>query len=120
MKPIVLNAGRLAKKFPQLKDIARDTIIAEMERGAVDIREQARANAPKDTGELRASIVDTVSEDQMHRRVEARANHARPVELGARGVPAQPFLFPAAEQEKPRIKRRIARQLKRESKKVQQ
>ena len=58
-----------------------------------DIENDARDNAPVDTGELAASIFSEAHGTTG--RVGATADHAEYVELGTRHMQAQPYLRPA-------------------------
>lgn len=59
---------------------------------AAELRDAARASAPVDTGELRASI--QVQGGQDYRIVRATARHAFFVEFGTGDTAPQPFLWP--------------------------
>ena len=58
------------------------------------IAEEARSNAPVDTGALRESI-HVEEETGLAGKVVADADYAIDVELGTSHAPAQPFLGPA-------------------------
>lgn len=63
-------------------------------RLADDIADDARRNAPVDTGELRSSIsANPVTDNSI--TVTASADYAGYVELGTRYMRAQPYLKPA-------------------------
>lgn len=121
MKKTVIGAGRLAKKFPELKEKFREVAQREMEAGASEILALARANAPvasEDGGDLLASLHRTKSDDGLRHTVEASAPHAKHVEFGTIKMAAQPFLIPAAEQVKPRLKRRVQSTMRKAAKDV--
>lgn len=75
-------------------DAALDAAITEMLYGLVeDVADDARRNAPVETGELQDSIHGEVVGTEG--RVSATADHAAYVELGTSEMPAQPYLRPA-------------------------
>lgn len=121
MKRQVIGAGRLAKKFPQLKDTFIETASRELDSAATDILVFARANAPiapEEGGDLRASLHRTKSADGLYHEVVASAGHAKHVEFGTVNMPAQPYMIPAAEQVIPRARRRIQREMRKAAKDV--
>lgn len=61
------------------------------------IESEAKQNAPVDTGRLRASIHLELRPDGLGGEVATNISYAPEIELGVRGRPGQPFLFPAAE-----------------------
>lgn len=65
---------------------------AHMTQIAAQLRDDAKAAAPVDTGELRDSIEVQGGKD--YRIVRATAEHAFFVEFGTSDTPPQPFLWP--------------------------
>lgn len=65
-----------------------------MTRIAGKLRDEAKAAAPVDTGELRDSL--EIQGGDGYRIVRATARHAYFVEFGTSDTPPQPFLWPAA------------------------
>lgn len=118
MRKIVVGAGRLAKKFPQLKETFRTIAKEEIAQGVSDIARTARINAPYLSGELADSIGEFLSKDGLAGGVAANAPHARAVELGTEDTAAQPYLFPAAEAERKRIVRRTGNRMRKAAKAV--
>ena len=71
-----------------------DLAVGKMMRHLVrEIEDDARNNAPVDTGELAASVFSET--DGNDGRIGAAAEHAAYVELGTSEMRAQPFLRPA-------------------------
>lgn len=121
MKKSVIGAGRLAKKFPQLKAKFVEVAVRETDAGAAEILTLARANAPvalEDGGDLVASLHRTKSEDGLRHEVVASAPHAKHVEFGTSKMGAQPYMIPAAEQVIPRRRRRIQSEMRKAAKEV--
>jgi HK97 gp10 family phage protein len=67
---------------------------AKMTEIASRLRDDARANAPVDTGELRDSI--EIHGGKGYRIVRATAPHSFFVEFGTSDTAPQPFMWPAA------------------------
>ena len=74
---------------------------------ALNIQRNAKKNCPVDTGALRNSIVADFYSNGMAAEVEARMPYAPFIEFGTRYSPAQPFLFPAFDQESPKFQEAV-------------
>lgn len=81
----------------------------DFETFAGRVENRAKANAPVDTGELRASIQHDVS--GANGTIEATAEHAPYVEFGTSRQRAQPFFYPAVDREMANLERDINRTL---------
>jgi HK97 gp10 family phage protein len=68
---------------------------------AADVKASARQLVPVKTGNLRSSIYSKISE--WVAEVGAEAAYAMFVELGTRYMRARPFLYPAVQEELPRL-----------------
>jgi HK97 gp10 family phage protein len=68
---------------------------------AADVKASARQRVPVKTGNLRSSIYSKISE--WVAEVGAEAAYAMFVELGTRYMRARPFLYPAVQEELPRL-----------------
>ena len=91
--------NNLARARDQAHDAARKL----MREIAEDIRDEASANAPVKSGELRGSYhVSQV--DDLTFRVGSTAAHAPHVEYGSTRTPARPHLLPAAENARRKLK----------------
>ena len=73
-----------------------------MQKAVLVVERQAKEDCPVDTGRLRSSITSEVSGDEG--RVGTNVEYAADVEFGTSRRPATPFLFPALEKQKDRIK----------------
>ena len=68
---------------------------------AADVKASAAQRVPVKTGNLRSSIYSKISE--WVAEVGAEASYAVFVELGTRYMRARPFLYPAVQEELPRL-----------------
>jgi len=68
---------------------------------AADVKASARQRVPVKTGQLQRSIYAKISE--WVAEVGAEAAYAMFVELGTRHMRARPFLYPAVQEELPRL-----------------
>ena len=73
-----------------------------MQKAVLIVERQAKKDCPVDTGRLRSSITSEVSGDEG--KVGTNVEYAADVELGTTRRPATPYLFPALEKQKDRIK----------------
>lgn len=100
---------------PSALDGIADQIMTGIENGLIEIGEAvaraARANAPRGTGELAASI-ERAQVSAMVMRVVATAPHADAVESGTSTRPPRPFMVPAVQQEEVRFGLVIADEIK--------
>ena len=90
------NLQELGKR---LENAARDVV----EEAGAAILENAKARAPTKTGKLKESIVLETEEDGLSVTIKATAPYAKAVEFGTLRQPAQPFMFPALEEERANI-----------------
>jgi HK97 gp10 family phage protein len=109
------QGAAFAATFKALYDDAQTAVEEAVLKGALRVERDAKINAPVDTGRLRASISSRLSNaDKTHVYAETGTNvkYASYVEFGTSKQPAQPFLFPAYNQNKEKIKKDIASALK--------
>jgi HK97 gp10 family phage protein len=85
---------KLLAEVPQLANNLLDDSAMRVER-------DAKQRCPVDTGRLRSSI--QVASGKGWRTVSTNVEYAPYVEFGTRRRGAKPFLFPAAEAERPRF-----------------
>lgn len=78
-------------------DRARDAVA----KAAADIEAQAKARAPVDTGLLKNSINQPLTDDPLRRVVESPVHYSVYQEYGTHKMPAQPYMTPAVEFVKP-------------------
>jgi len=91
MSEVVRLAADIAEAPPKLER----TSSQKLSEIAAQLRDDARAAAPVDTGELRNSI--SMSGGRDYRRVAATAAHAFYVEFGTSDTGPQPYMWPAAD-----------------------
>jgi len=105
-----------------ISERARRNIQNELITAAAHVMNGARKRCPVDTGTLRNSIaVNKVSDFEVEvgtylpetppptLNVESYMPYAAFVEYGTKKMKAQPFLFPAYEEEKPKFLKRLKR-----------
>jgi HK97 gp10 family phage protein len=69
----------------------------------------SQGQAPaSDTGFLASNITFNVKEGGMVAEVESKAKYSKFLEFGTQNMKARPFMFPALEENKPRIRRMFA------------
>lgn len=73
----------------------------QLSNWAADVKASARQRVPVKTGQLRNSIYSKISE--WVAEVGAEASYAVFVELGTRYMRARPFVYPAVQEELPRL-----------------
>lgn len=83
---------KLADDFAAAGPKVRRSSSAEMTKAAAQLRDDAKAAAPVDSGALRDSI--HVRGGQDYRDIIADARHAMFVEFGTSSMAPQPFLWP--------------------------
>ncbi|MBK5206122.1 MAG: HK97 gp10 family phage protein [Polaromonas sp.] len=123
--------AELAKALRELPDrVARNGLRAAVNAGATVVKNQARKNAPVDTGLLKKNIFqkqirEASSQYQQTFAVGVRQGHARNkdgskkelpyywrfMEFGTSKMPARPFLRPAFEAKKEEAVKRIKEKL---------
>ena len=82
-----------------------DKIQKGLQKAVLVVERQAKEDCPVDTGRLRASITSEVSGDEG--KVGTNVEYAADVEFGTVRQSAQPFLFPALEKNRDKIKELI-------------
>lgn len=72
-------------------------------------RSSAAGQAPaSDTGTLAKLITLNLTEGDMVAEVESKATYSKFLEFGTQNMKARPFMFPALEENKPKIRRMFA------------
>lgn len=132
----VEGMGRVRAALLRVTGEAQRTASREVVRSALNIQTGAKQRVPVDTGRLRNSIAVAEDEGGIFETETVRASgrssirgqnqiragmlsavvgtnveYARPVEFGTRRAAAKPYLFPAAEEERPQFHARIRREL---------
>lgn len=110
--------GRLRRKLGILTEREKDAVRREIKRAALNVQNGARERVPVDTGRLRNSIAHVIDLDGMRAVIGTNVEYAPYVELGTFRASAQPYLFPALEAEKPKIRARLRKALNDEGRSV--
>lgn len=90
----------LSADLARLGDRARTLSGAVVAKSAADLEKYAKAAAPVDTGNLRASI-GTTMHDALTAEVGPTANYGAFLELGTSRMGPQPYMFPALDKVTP-------------------
>lgn len=99
-------------KLKQLGDTATKRAKAAIAEAAINVQRDAKRACPVDTGRLRSSIFIDSEDDGLTRLVGTNVDYFPHVEFGTVKAPAQPFLRPAWEAERPKLQKRIRDLLK--------
>lgn len=104
----------LAEKFRKMSKDAATAFEEGLQKGALRVERDAKINAPVDTGRMRASITTRLTEEDGNTIAEVGTNvsYAPMVEYGTSKKAARPFLFPAYNQNKDKIRKDIAAAVK--------
>lgn len=140
---VTVSTLRMQRRLKEISEAMPARAAQELDASASDLRDQARANAPRRTGRLERSIVIANTEKEIRAQAnEAAQDQARDVPpkrkrqdlkraIGTalfyakwvhfgRKDPAEPanqFLFQAHEQERPKLLQRLRRAAKEEARK---
>ena len=113
---IEVEQGReLARNFNRINRDANNEIERAIVKSALIVERDAKLNCPVDTGRLRQSISHRLVEENDIIAAETGTNveYAKSIEFGTSRQSAQPFLFPAYNNNKQRILRELARAFRR-------
>lgn len=108
----IQGLDRLRKRLRELPEDVQAAIEPALLKGANEIADLQRALAPKESGELAASITihaPETTERGMRVTIEADAEHALHVEAGTSETVAQPFFRPGYRLGKKKAQARIKR-----------
>jgi HK97 gp10 family phage protein len=117
----VEGVAKLNRQLAAMGAAARQTIGAELDRSANDIAGLAKALAPTDEGDLKASIAVEPGKNELARKVVAgskKAFYPRWVEHGHDHVKARPFFFPAYRALRRALRQRLGRAYRKAAKAV--
>ena len=106
----VRGLGEIRRKLVVLTAAEKEAARLAVAASALRIQARAKGDAPVDTGRLRNSIA--TEQENLTARVGTNVDYAPHVEFGTRRMHAQPYLFPAAEEERDNFRREIARFLR--------
>lgn len=81
----------------------------EVLRGALNVQAGAKRRCPVKTGRLRNSIAVEMIGSGMEAHVGTNVHYAPMVEFGTRRMAARPYLFPALEEERPKLAARLGK-----------
>lgn len=107
----IIGQDRLLRKLAQIEPALRAAMQREVKIAAVNIERGAKQRAPVDTGRLRNSIAHEIHEGGLNAEIGSNVDYAPFVEFGTRRMRAQPYLFPAFEEERPKYMDRLRRAL---------
>ena len=126
------SRAKLVKRFAAIPDRLKATARRVIEEEAGSMVEEMKRGAPRDDGDLQASIrhADDSTDFQIKRRVSAGGplttkpvrnsskgnaptyDYANAAEHGTIDTPATPFFFPVYRRRRKRFKAKLARELK--------
>lgn len=118
MKVRVRGIEQLQRKLGALGPAVTEAARRELLSSGLRVVAGAKRRAPVDTGRLRNSITFEVTADGDVVRVGTNLEYAAFQEFGTRKMPARPFLFPAFEEERPRLRERMQRAIEAAAAKV--
>lgn len=97
-----ISDAAVAAMFERLKQQAPFVAKRIVKASAIRIEKRAKQLVPVDTGRLKRSIEVQTEKQGFVQRVISDVPYAPYVEFGTRKMHAQPFLTPAAEEERPK------------------
>jgi HK97 gp10 family phage protein len=97
----ITGAEEFNAAMKQFDSAMQRQIHEQLANWAAEVKASARQRVPVKTGQLRDSIYSKISE--WVAEVGAEASYAMFVELGTRYIRARPFLYPAVQEELPRL-----------------
>ena len=98
---------QLERNMQRINRNTETEIEQALTKSALIVERDAKINAPVDTGRLRASITHKVEET--YAEVGTNVEYAKSVEFGTSKQSAQPFLFPAYNNNKQKILKELAK-----------
>ena len=109
--------GRLRVALLRVTGEGEKAVRREVKRSALNVQNGARRRVPVDTGRLRNSIAHEIDADGMDATIGSNVEYAPYVEFGTENedgtvrMRAQPYLFPALEEERAAFVARLRTQL---------
>ena len=101
------GASRLRATLRDLSATQEAAVKRELMRSALAIQAGAKQRAPVDSGRLKNSIATEARDGGMTQVIGTNVEYAPHVEFGTRFMSARPYLFPAFEQERPKLVNRL-------------
>ena len=103
--------GRLRMALLRVTGEGEKAVRREVKRSALNVQNGARRRVPVDTGRLRNSITHEIDADGMDATIGSNVEYAPHIEFGTVRMRAQPYLFPALEEERAAFVARLRTQL---------
>lgn len=117
--PVYIDGlDRLRHKMKNLDDLERRAVAAEFKESAETILAGAKRNAPRRTGSYAESLKREEQDDNVGQVVGTNDFRAKWLEFGTVKASAHPHLFPAFEEERPKLVRNLVRALDRAHKRL--
>lgn len=104
---VTIDRNHFLEQYSEKVD---EAISEAIKNGCLAIEASAKQKCPVDTGNLRASIATNMVDEKVG-EVGTNVEYASYVELGTKHQSAQPFLFPAFEEQKGNIVKEIEKAL---------
>lgn len=105
----VIGLDKLLKRFEEIEKAVEDGTEAALEQFGVIVQEDAKRYCPVDTGRLQGSIKSKVENNTVI--VGTDVEYAAYVEFGTSRQRPQPYLTPAFEQNKRKLKDLVAKEI---------
>lgn len=105
----------LRERLQDVADQALEAVREAVKESAEAVRDQTRANVGVNTGHLRDNVAIEYSDGGLRAKVgwfDDRSYYARFQEHGTHRMPARPALHPALENERTRVRGRLAAKLR--------
>lgn len=99
------------KNINRINEEAKKAIKEEVGSSILRIQDSAKERVPVDTGALRNSIIVNFY-GEMSAESVAKMPYAEAVEFGTIKMAAQPYMTPAAEEERPKFKQALEKALR--------
>jgi len=105
----------LKERLKKIEKTATNNIEQALINSALFVERDAKINAPVDTGRLRQSIThkaENFGSNNPAVTIGTNVEYSKYVEYGTSKAPAQPFLFPAYNENKQKILKELAKAFK--------
>lgn len=103
----VMGQKSLAARLKRLRAAQRAKLKTAVAESLADVRDRARANIRSGTGALAESVEARPDADGLGGSVGTALPHGRHLEFGTRRMAARPWLQPAFDAAKPKIRKRL-------------
>jgi HK97 gp10 family phage protein len=112
MKTEIQGLEKLLSELTAFEDNKKSDVSQIVKETAFRVQAGAKQRSPVDTGHLKRNIKVEIASDELSALVGTRkedVGYAEHVEFGTSRSPAQPFLFPSAEEEYPEYLQKLAK-----------